>query len=258
MSNIENNNQPENNQPKISTSEKTHAKNGENLHIANEIAQSIGATFDPNNSLIKLDKLNAFESGFSTRMQAVNSTRAAEQNAVDAQISGFKQVSNRVSRIVKAAKGQGLDPMFLENLQSTANRLYSVKVSKTTPDEMQAGGGGGGHSTSRRSYAGILESLDLLEEQLLSNSGYKPNEVEYQMATISAWIQSLRDLRNAALASKIATRAARNDRDSFAYNDDDGLIVRMNALKAYCETILDKNDPRLKQLKKLRFVDYGG
>lgn len=29
----------------------------------------------------------------------------------------------------------------------------------------------------------------------------------------------------------------------------------MNALKAYAETLLDKNDPRYKTLKGLRFVD---
>jgi hypothetical protein len=189
-------------------------------------------------------------------MQDVNAMVALEQNAVGAQIAAFRLVSNRVSRTMKAAKGLGLAPDFLGYLQSTANRLYSVKVNKQTPDESQPPAVTGSHSTSRRSYAGILESLDLFDEQLKSNPAYVPNEEEYTSAAITAWVASLRALHNAALDAKIATRTARNARNAFAYNPTDGLIVRMNALKAYCETILDKNDPRLKQLRKLRFVDY--
>jgi hypothetical protein len=238
----------------VSISEKTHAKNAENTHIANTIVASIGATFNPNNSLIKANAMTDFESGLNDRMQTVNAAFSAEQNAVGAQIAAFKLVSNRVSKTMKSAKGQGLTPDFIGHLQSTANRLYSVKVNKATPDVMQPDAKS--HSTSRRSYAGILESLDLFDEQLKSNPGHAPNEVEYQSATVTAWVQSLRTLHNTALDSKIATRTARNERDSFGYNKTDGLLVRMNALKAYLETILDKNDPRLKQVKKLRFVDY--
>jgi hypothetical protein len=242
-------------------SESTHAKNLENLHVANSIVGSIGATFDPNNPLTKAAALTDFETGFAASMQEVNEKIPAEQTAVGAQMAAFKLVSGRVSKIMKAAKAQGLSPEFMANLRSTANRLNGVRVNKDTPDEIQpppadGASGGGTHSVSRRSYAGILESLDLLDEQLKNNAGYKPNEDEYKSATITAWIESLRDLHNAALDAKLATRTARNARNAFAYNPTDGLLVRMNALKPYMETILDKNDSRLKQLKKLKFKDY--
>jgi hypothetical protein len=199
-----------------------------------------------------------FEETLVGRNQAVNAAFAAEQNAVGAQIAAFKLVSKRVSRIMKSAKGQGLDTEFLGHLQSTAYRLNGVRVNKNTPDNPETPGdeSKSNHSVSRRSYAGILESLDLFGEQLKSNPSHAPNEVEYQSAAVEAWIASLRTIHNTALDSKIATRTARNDRDSFAYNATDGLLVRMNALKPYLETILEPNDPRLKQIKKLRFVDY--
>jgi hypothetical protein len=239
---------------KISTSEKTHAKNAENAHIAYTIAAGIGEKFNTNNPLIKLPALLEFKGTFNSLMQDVNEKIPLEQTAVGAQIAAFKLVPRRVSKTMKAAKGLGLAPSFLGNLQSTANRLYGVTVNKNTPDQSQAGGGG--HSTSRRSYAGILESLDLFDEQIKSNPAYTVNEEEYTSAAITAWVESLRTLHNNALDAKIATRTARSARDAFAYNKTDGLLVRMNALKAYLETILEPNDPRLKQIKKLRFVDY--
>jgi len=243
-------------------SESTHAKNLENLHIANSIVASVGAVYDPINSLLKGPSLPDFETGVATRMGEVNEKLSLEQTAVDLQIAAFKQVSSRVSKTIKAAKALGLSPEFLENLRQTSNRLNGIRVNKATPDEMQpppapgAAGTGGTRSVSRRSYAGILESLDLFDEQLKSNAAYKPNEDFYKSATITAWIADLRTLHNNALDTKVATRSARNARDSFAYSKTDGLLIRMNALKAYMETILDKNDPRFRQLKKLIFIDH--
>lgn len=241
-----------------SVSEKTHAKNLENLHIGNTIIDSIGIIFNPNNPLITAADLTTFEQGFSNEMQLVNAALPAEQTAVGAQMAAFKLVSGRVSKIMKSAKGLGLSTEFLANLQSTANRLNGVRVSPKTPDnpDTPEDESKSNKSVSRRSYAGIMESLDLFDEQIKSNPAYNPNETEYKSAAITAWIDGLKTLHNTALATKTATSTVRNSRNAFAYNSTDGLLVRMKALKAYAETILDKNDTRLKQLKKLKFVDY--
>lgn len=243
---------------KISRSEKTNAKNKENAHIVNTIIASLGGLYNPNNLLITPTAMLEFETKFGELMQNVNAAFSNEQTKVGEQIAAFSLVSGRIGRTIKAAKGQGLAPEFMTHLRSTANRLNGVRVNQKTPDASPGTppDSKGTASVSRRSYAGILESLDLFDEQIKGNPGYKPNEVEYQSATISAWIESLRFIHNAALDSKVATRAARNARNAYVYNKTDGILVRMNAVKAYVETILDKNDPRFKQLKKLRFVDY--
>jgi hypothetical protein len=241
-----------------STSEKTHAKNLENTHIANTVVASLGATYNPNNPLIKKTALEDFEQAFAARMQAVNAAAAVEQTATDAQITAFKEVPSRVARVIKAARGLGLAPEYLENLRQTANRLSGVRASEKTPDDPATpeDESKSNASVSHRSYAGILETLDLLDEQLKSNPAYEPNEVEYQPAAVTAWITDLRAKRDAALNAKIATAAARNDRDSHVYHPTTGLVTRMNALKAYAETILPKTDTRFKQLKSLKFKDY--
>jgi hypothetical protein len=204
--------------------------------------------------------VTGFENDFGGFMQALNTAVSEEQSKVGAQMADFKPVSTRVSRIMKSAAGQGLKPEFMANLRSTANRLNAVRVNKTLPDIPEPGApqanGNGKASVSRRSYAGILESLDLLDEQLKTNKDYNPNEPEYKPAAVSAWIEGLRTTHYVALDSKVATRAARSARNAYVYHPTTGLIPHMNALKAYAETILDKSDSRLKQLKKLRFVDY--
>ncbi|HMS40138.1 MAG TPA: hypothetical protein PKE69_07935 [Pyrinomonadaceae bacterium] len=241
-----------------SNSEKTHAKNLENLHIANGIVANVGGIFKPTNALIQSAALTDFESEFGTNMQAVNAALTNEQTKVGEQIAAFKMVSNRVSKIIKAAKGQGLAPEFLANLRSTANRLNGIRVSEKTPDnpETPQDESAANHSVSRRSYAGILESLDLLDEQIKNNPDWNSNEADYQPAAITTWVDDLRAKHNAALDAKINTRAVRNTRNAHAYTPTSGILVRMNALKNYAETILDKNDMRLRQLKKLKFVDY--
>ena len=248
------------NENKTSVSEKTHAKNNENTHIVNSIIASVGGIWKPNNDLITSSAMTDFEDTFGGFMQSLNAVFSDEQAKVGAQIAAFKDVSKHVSKILKSAAGQGLSSEFMANLRSTSNRLNAVRVNKSTPDTAPDGAppttAKGTASVSRRSYAGILESLDLLDEQIKTNKEYNPNEPEFQSATVSAWVSNLRAVHNNALDSKVATRNARNSRNAYAYNPATGIMKRMKAVKAYAETILDKTDPRLKQLKKLKFADY--
>ena len=246
---------------KISKSERTNAKNLENLHTAIAIVTSIGAGYKPTNVLIEKDDLLDFEQNFEDMTQSILTATADEQNKVDAQISAFKPVSSRVSLIMKSARAQGLDPLFIEGLQATVYRLRGVRLGKNTPDESPAGGddddaaGGGSSSVSRRSYAGILENLLMFSTQLASNAAHNPNEAEYKSPAISTWVNNLSAVHDTALESKVATRAKRAERNRYVYNDTDGLIPRMNALKNYLGYILDKSDPRLKQMKSLKFTN---
>ena len=124
-----------------------------------------------------------------------------------------------------------------------------------TPDTPPEGEAPKTASVSRRSYAGILESVRTISGKLTANGAYNPNEKEYQSPAIAAWIDGLQTTHNTALDAKINTRAKRSALNAYAYNPETGLIERMNALKNYLGYILDKDDPRLKQMKSLKFVD---
>ena len=251
-------NENENNTPQtVSRSERTNAKNQENLHIANSIVASVGAGFNPTNPLIAKDALLEFEENFDQLTQSFLTALTVEQNAVDAQIAAFKPVSKRVTLIMKAVRAQGLETEFVEGLQSSVYRLNGVRITKKTPDEETPGAGetSGKSSVSHRSYAGILENLRFIAAQLASKPAYNPNEPEFKSPAIAAWVESLGELRDTAIEAKIATRTVRNTRNSYVYNDTDGLLPRMTALKNYLGYILDKDDPRLIQMKKLKFVD---
>ena len=99
---------PDNEPKTVSTSEKSHAKNVENLHVANTVVESLGGSYTPNNDLIMPPELITFESGIESRMQTVNEKETVEQNAVALQVAEFKKVKSRVRKIVKAAKEQSL------------------------------------------------------------------------------------------------------------------------------------------------------
>lgn len=244
---------------KVSRSEKTHAKNQENLHIALSIVESVGEIHDPTNPLISKLELTKFEDNFIQMSNGVQTAVIAEESAVDAQIAAFKPVSKRITLIMKAVRSQNLDPLFVDGLQADVYRLNAVKISRATPDTSSGGAAEGNAprtaSVSRRSYAGILESLGFISGKLSSNPAYNPNEVEFKSASIANWVTGLQNKHNAALEAKVNTREKRNTRNAYVYHNETGLIARMNALKNYLGYILDKNDPRLKQLKSLKFVD---
>jgi hypothetical protein len=272
MSNANNTTNTTNTTKKVSRSERTNAKNLEKLHIAAATVETV-ANYNPVNPLITKTALAEFEAGFAARMQATNAAVVAEDTAVEAQTAAFKAVRSKVTRIKNAVKGQGVAAEAFEHLMTTVRHLRGSRVNKKTPDQpppnetLESAGGEGGnppgapapkavHSVSQQSIAGILESLDLLDEQLKALTGYKPNEPEFQSATISAWIEDLRGFRNDRLDAQAAAVNSRHERDDYLYGSA-GLIIRMNMLKAYVETILDKSDARYKKIKGLEFVDNG-
>ncbi len=243
----------------MANTEQTHAKNLDNCRAAISIGQSVGGIYLPSNSLIDLTKLQTFADGFAAVMQAVNDALPAEENAIDAQMAAFKLVSKRVTKILNAAKGQDLPTESLATLRTTANSIRGIRVSKkiaddpaTPEDESKKS-----VSASRRSYAGILEALDLMLEQLKSMPLYNPNETEYKITTLDAWIGDLNALHQTAISAKAPVRGARNARNAFAYNDIDGLIVRMKVMKNYVRSILPTTDTRYIQLNRLAFVNLG-
>lgn len=239
--------------------EQTHAKNVDNSRVAHSIAESIGANFKPTNNLIALAALETFIEECAAAMQAVNDALPAEKNAVGARLTAFKLVSKRVTKIINAAKSQGLSAKSMDNLRTIANEIRGIRVTPKTPDNPETPGideSKQSVSASNRSYAGILEALDRLIEQLKSEAGYNPNETEYKTGTLETWLAELNALNQAAIAAKPALSATRAARDAKMYSPTDGIVVRMNLLKSYVSTILPSGDPRYRQLKKLRFVDF--
>lgn len=241
-----------------SVSEKTHAGNRDNLHIANGIVAEFGSIFVPVSDLVKAAELNTFETTFTTNLQSVNDAFSIEDARVKLQIREFNKVPKRVTKIMNAARGLGLSAETLASLQTSVNKINGFRATSKTPDnpltpedESQSN-----ISVSQRSYAGLLESLDLFHSKLAVDPAYVPNEAEYKTAAIEAWIEELRTVHDDAIAARLATVSARHKRDSHAYHQTTGIIPRTKALKAYAASILEKDDPRLIRLKKLRFVDF--
>lgn len=241
-----------------SVSEKTHAGNRDNLHIANGIITEIGSIFAPVSEMIKATDLNTFETTFSNNLEGVNDAFSLEDAKVKQQIREFNKVPKRVTKIMNAARGLGLSAETLASLQTTVNKINGFRATSKTPDNPATpeDESRSNISVSQRSYAGLLESLDLLHAKLAADPAYVPNEAEHKTTAIETWIDGLRTLHNDAIAAKLATVTARHKRDSHAYNPATGIIPRTKALKAYAASILEKDDPRLIRLKKLRFVDF--
>ena len=239
--------------------EQTHAKNLDNLRTAISIGQSIGGIYKPSKTLIEIASLQTYEAAISVVMQGVNNVLPAEENAVGARMAAFKLVPKRVTKILNAAKGQGLTTEFISDIRTTANAIRGVRVSAKTPDDPLTAidESKKSVSSSNRSFAGQLESIDLFVEQLKSNPDYSPTEAEYQTPTLDAWLGDLNTLNQTAIDAKGPTRTARNERNAVMYNNKDGLIVRAQMMKQYVRSILDTSDTRFIQLNRLKFVDLG-
>jgi hypothetical protein len=236
-------------------SERTLAKNVDNLTVAISVIESIGTAYSPSNSLISLSELRSFRDNLAQKMREVNAALPQMENTVGERIALFKVVPKKVTRILNVAKGSGITVEELGHLKTTANTLRGMRVSAKTPDnpttpedEAQVN-----RSVSQRSFAGILEHLDLLVQQLSANSNYNPNETEFKVNGLQSWLTDLQAKNEAAIEAKARLSAVRSSRDALMDNPENGLLVRVRAFKAYISSILESDDLRRKQISKLKF-----
>lgn len=239
-------------------SEQTHAKNVDNLFTVIQLLTSLGNKFDPSGELITLAALTDFHADCVTAMTTVNTVVPDAENKIGARLAAFKPVAKRSTAILKAAKAQGLEPEFIAHLRTTCNDLRGVRVTAQTPDNPETPDldeSAINRSSSNRSYAGILESVDKLVEQLKSNKNYKPNEAEYKIEGLEAWQADLIAKNNAAIAAKAAATAARANRDALMYDAKTGILARIRLLKDYLFSILGAKHPIYRQILALKFRD---
>jgi hypothetical protein len=239
-------------------SEKTHAKNLDNLDIRIAIAESMGSLYNTSNEMIKLDNLRAFRDSCRAVSDAYSAALPVKQNRIDERQAAFKAVSARLGLFVKAAVGQGLGEDVIERLRASVADYRGVRIGAKTPDDPltpDVDESKANNSVSNRSFAGLLEKHQFFGEQLKTDAIYKPTEELFKIETYDAWHDELQGINTAAINARILADTSRAALLQMMYNAVDGLLPRMKQQLGYLETLLAATDPRLKQAKSLKFVE---
>lgn len=235
-------------------SEQTEAKLFTNLETLVNGATILGAAYKPPNPY-------AATAVMQTNLDNAESLRAAwlqkaeiEEDARNDRENLFKTVAPLFSEIINYGKAAGWDKNTLDNLRSMKRELTGVpaepkkKDDPNTPEDESAGQ----KSSAQTSYANRAVTAAQFVEGVRTQSGYKPDEERFKLASLDALIDSLNAANSSVATAAAATLAARTALDAVLYTDAANLVDAGNAAKTYLKAAFSKH-PVYQSVKNFRF-----
>ena len=237
-----------------STSETGHAKNVANFQDLISFVVGYGATYNPTKDALKLPQLNALLTASQTSLAEVVTKNTAYNNKVNERVnafSGLKALSTRLvnalettdasDQIVKDAKG------FNRKLQGKRASTIVVPIDPTTPAPATI-------STSQQSYDQQIQHLAGIISVLETEPSYAPNEVDLQIATLTAKQADLTAKNSAVATAYTNVSNSRIARDTTIYGADTGLFDIATEVKKYVKSVFGATSPQFAQIKGIEFT----
>jgi hypothetical protein len=165
----------------------------------------------------------------------------------------FAPLSKKITKLYKAYKAtEGVTTAQLEDFMTIARKLKGTRKVKnatatdTTEEQTH-------HSISQMSYDQRSNNFDMLIAQLQNTPNYKPNEPEYQIATLQDEKALMLQATQGVADAFVPLNNARSIRNHSMYLSDDNLVDAFNKAKDYLFTILDTKSVQYKAIAKIKF-----
>ena len=235
-------------------SETGHTKNATNFGALIAVVNGMGAIYNPPVASIEIANLQTKQTGNETVLTAVETTGAVEELAINNRQELHDSLDKIVRRFVNAAEVSISDDRFIEDLKNDKRRFEGRRAGDkpvddpSTPDidESQTA-----HSVSQQSYDYRTARFGEMVAKVRAQGDYATNEPDLQIAELETLAANLETANNRVINAAVAAENARNARDQFLYNENDGIIELANLVKKYVKSI-NNAEAYYKQLTALK------
>lgn len=236
--------------------ESGHNKNVANLQTVTIILTNLGGEYAPPQDLIKLPELQTLLTASQTALGEVDTAQASKTVAVDDVQAEFEGLQKYVVNIKRQVQVELNDPAFTDNLQIIVNnfsppgRKTGVPDDLSTPDIDESRTSASQSQRSRDNQIAYLADISAL---LKTKPEYKATGTPYDVAAIDTKIASLTAKNNAANAAVANLGSKLDARDAVLYDDETGIIPRINLIKTYLTLKFGKTSAPYQQINALEF-----
>jgi hypothetical protein len=241
-----------------SKTETGHAKNVANFDELIGFCTGYGATYNPSKASIKLAALGTLLTAAQASLASQKTAKTAFDNATNAREISFKPLKKLATKIVNAldatdAAKQTVDDAKTANIKIQGRRAKTkptplpIKEGETTADD-------GSISVSQQSFDNQVDNFAKLIQTVTSETLYKPNEVELQVATLNTLLTDLKAKNKTVITATTGASNARIARDKVLYAENTGLYDVAQATKAYVKSLFGASSPQYRQVSKIKFT----
>lgn len=237
-------------------SETGHARNIERFtHLINFV-DAYGATYNPSNAAITLAALNAKKTAAENSMDYVTDEMAPWKMVVNNRQELFEGVRKLATRVFNSFAASGASQKDIDDAKTFKRKLDGARAETLVDDPETPEDESLGNSVSQQSYTQLVEHLDNMLAVIDSSGSYSPNEVDLQMATLTAYSASLKDANAAVSAATPSYSNARIARNEILYAEGTGLVDLALLVKKYVKSVFGADSPQYAQISGLEFTRY--
>lgn len=237
-----------------STSETGHAKNVANFQDLIAFVTGYGATYNPNKNALKLPQLIALHTAAQANLAEVVTKNTLYNNKVNERVAAFKDLKSLSTRLINALQTTDATPEKIANAKTFNKKMQGVraKAVETTTDPNTPAPST--ISTSQQSYDQQIQHLAGIISVLETEPSYAPNEVDLQIATLTAKQADLTAKNSAVATAYTNVSNSRIARDTTIYGADTGLFDIATEVKKYVKSVFGATSPQFAQIKGIEFT----
>jgi len=237
-----------------SISETGHAKNVANFQDLIAFVTGYGASYNPNKNALKLPQLIALHTAAQANLAEVVTKNTLYNNKVNERVAAFKDLKSLSTRLINALQTTDATPEKIANAKTFNKKMQGVraKASETTTDPNTPAPST--ISTSQQSYDQQIQHLAGIISVLETEPSYAPNEVDLQIATLTAKQADLTAKNSAVATAYTNVSNSRIARDTTIYEADTGLFDIATEVKKYVKSVFGATSPQFAQIKGIEFT----
>jgi hypothetical protein len=237
-----------------STSETGHAKNVANFQDLISFVTGYGATYNPNKNALKLPQLNTLYTASQAGLADVVTKNTAYNNKVNERIVAFKDLKSLSTRLINALQTTDATSQKIADAKAFNKKMQGIRAKAVdTPADPNAPAPNT-ISTSQQSYDQQIQHLAGIISVLETEPSYAPNEVELQIATLTAKQADLTAKNSAVATAYTNVSNSRIARDTTIYGTDTGLFDIATEVKKYVKSVFGASSPQFAQVKGIEFT----
>lgn len=235
-----------------------HAKKVANFELLISYLTGYGAVYNPSNASIQLSSLNEKAAAALALNQQVHDLAAKNSNAIAARDLAFQPLKKLSTRIVNAVKASGVPQQVADNAITHNRKIQgqraSVKLSDEEKEKLAAQGTIVNQvSASQQSFDSQLDNFDKQIKLLATIPSYAPNEVDLQLATLTALYNDLLQKNRDVIAKTSELSSLRLNRNHMLYHPETGLIALAQTAKNYAKSLFGISTPQYRQISGIPF-----
>ena len=237
-----------------STSETGHAKNVANFQDLIAFVTGYGASYNPNKNALKLPQLIALHTAAQANLAEVVTKNTLYNNKVNERVAAFKDLKSLSTRLINALQTTDATPEKIANAKTFNKKMQGVRAKAVeTPTDPNTPAPST-ISTSQQSYDQQIQHLAGIISVLETEPSYAPNEVDLQIATLTAKQADLTAKNSAVATAYTNVSNSRIARDTTIYGADTGLFDIATEVKKYVKSVFGATSPQFAQIKGIEFT----